>query len=453
MILNSLYVFFHYAFFVCAYQLGIKKGSKINYSGKSLVDRPQGSHRLIDGNQLGLLVIPIFYYRLLFNIFLLPSKKVSVTQDNGIGLYDEANSETPRLDFIHKMSGQIPGIYINKQELMNYELPTGIKLILGVIYFWICLLLLPFTLSKNRQLYALLIHEIYELSVLFVIVKKHKIKHLYYSCIFEKDSNAATYLLQKKHIYVTKNPSEDPLYFHNQFIIADELGICNPYQWEELEAYSSSIFVKKFNQWLPEQYEPLLTQNLDQGDGSNKNVIGYYSGASWLNKHLKNNLTSDAYNPYKAEEELITYLAEFLKNNTKLTLKIFLHPLEKKVEYIELSRKHYSDKFQGTNYEVADITKSNYEMFNECNIAITIFSGLMIYRFYRGLKGIFYNPYFPNYPLHGSTFAKISSKNREQLFSQINEIHSMNNEDFNIIKLKGMYQWEKVLNEKNVLLN
>ena len=54
-------------------------------------------------------------------------------------------------------------------------------------------------------------------------------------------------LLQGLGIYVIKNPSEDPLYFNNRVVIADELGLGNAYQREEIEAYKDSMFVKKFS--------------------------------------------------------------------------------------------------------------------------------------------------------------------------------------------------------------
>ena len=439
MILNSLYVFCYYFLMIASYFLGIGKKSKFYQSGKNLVDRPQGSHRLIDGNKLGLLVIPAFYYRLVYSILFIPKKFVVNQKTNGVAVYDEANDESQRLDFIYKMTGELPSIYINKQELLRYEFPFYVKISLSLVYFVYSLFLLPFTLSKNRQLYALLLHEIYELSVLLLICKKYKIRKLYYSCIFEKDSNSSAYILQKKGLYIIKNPSEDPLYFHNKFIIADELGICNDYQWEELEAYKATIFVNKFQQWLPEQYDVILNKSVEKKTEIKNHTIGYYSGASWLNAFLKNNLTTDAYNPYKAEEELELNLANFLKEHNNYHLKIYLHPLEKRAQYIHLSIEHYDSKFNGLKYEIADIKRPNYEMFNECEIGVTVFSGIMIYRFYQGLKGIYYNPYFPNYPIKGSTFDSISAKNEVQLSRLILEVIELEDAEFKNIKLHGKY--------------
>jgi hypothetical protein len=48
------------------------------------------------------------------------------------------------------------------------------------------------------------------------------------------------------------------MYFHNQIIIADELGICNPYQKTEVETYKDTMFVHKTKQWYPEMQPDTL---------------------------------------------------------------------------------------------------------------------------------------------------------------------------------------------------
>ncbi|MES2618294.1 MAG: hypothetical protein V4613_10465 [Bacteroidota bacterium] len=420
------------------YVLGLKGNKKAYFAGKTLIDRPQGSHRIGQRNHTDILIIPRYYYRLLVNIFSVTPRQTVPHQNNGIALYDAADNVQERLDYITAMSGESAGLYIHKLHLMNQPTSLLIKLVFSVQYFMLTLFVLPFTLSAKRAMYALMIHEVFEHATLLHICKQYNIKRLYYACIFEKDSNASALLLQKCGIYVIKNPSEDPLYYHNRVIIADELGICNDYQWEEIVHYKDTIFVDKFTQWLPEQCDKLLFKTPAVKE-TKKNSIGYYTGASWLNKVLKYNETTNAYDPYQAEEELEQHLSEYLKARPHLQLKIFLHPLEKNENYRALSLKHYASIFENLPYEYADFSKNTGELFDECDVAVTIFSGIMTYRFYRGLKGIYYNPYFPDFPIPSSSLYNVSAKTSNEMFDLLDECLAISSHAFVETKLKHQF--------------
>lgn len=420
------------------YVLGIKGNKRAYYAGKSLIYRPQGSHRLGKKNHGDVMIIPRYYYRLLANIFIVSPKPIAPHNANGTALYDAADNVQERLDYITTMSGESAGLYIHKLHLMNQPASLLNKLVLSVQYFILTLFLLPFTISSKRAMYALMIHEIFEHATLLNICRQYGIKRLYYACIFEKDSNASALLLQQCGIYVIKNPSEDPLYYHNRIIIADELGICNDYQWEEIVHYKDTIFVDKFTQWLPEQCDKLLFKTPAVKE-TKQNSIGYYTGASWLNKVLNYNETTNAYDPYRAEEELEKNLYDYLSARPHLKLKIFLHPLEKKESNRALSLKHYASTFENISYEFADFSKNTGELFGECDVAITIFSGIMTYRFYRGLKGIYFNPYFPDFPIPSSSLYNVSAKTSSKMFELLDECLAISSDTFVETKLKHQY--------------
>lgn len=438
LLLYNLKTTFNYFYYIVLFLTNNKRNLKSYLCGKSIVDRPQGSHRLHHANHSDYLIIWRFYYRLIHTIFNKPSVDIIINKNNHIALYDDAINVDVRLHFIEKMSGLKPGIFINKDKLLLYPVNFIHKLVLSLFYFIICIIITPFALSKRRALFALLLHEIYEQSILLLICNKYNINHLFYSCIFHKDSNASALMLMNKRIYITKNPSEDPLYYHNQIIIANELGICNDYQWNEIEEYKETIIVDKFTQWLPEQYEKLLSQACDTNTSAN--TIGYYSGGSWLNKHLKFNLTTYKYNPYAAEEELENYLIDYIHENKNVKLILFLHPLEKNPQHFETTKSYYLSKFKQIKYEFADISKNTGEMFNLCDTAITVFSGIMTYRFYQGFKGLFYNPYFTDFPIKSSVYDNVSAKNKEELFNLLNESLTLSNQEFKTTKLNNKFQ-------------
>ncbi len=429
--------FIQYGYFIISYNLQLKKNNKVYYCGKSLIDKPQGSHRLHEANYTDWFIILRFYYRLLFTVCQSGGKYAFVYESNGIGLYDDSSDEVYRCDFIERVCGLRPSVFIDKSKIINIQLSLFQKIIVAITFSIICILLLPASFSKRRALYALLLHEIFEHSVVEMLCKKYQIKHLFYSCIANKDSNASAYLLQKDGIYITKNPSEDPLYFHNQIIVADELGVCNPYQWAEIDEYKETIFVEKFSSWLPEQFKLL---DIKHEPNIDNNEIGYYSSGNWLNKVLQHTDTSQGYDSYSAEAELEFYLKEYIHLNKQYQLRIYLHPLEKKESNMGFTIKHYQQIFGNASYSFADISKSTASMFSQSKVAVTVFSGIMTYRFYAGMKGILYNPYFKNFPIKGSIYDSISAKNKEQFFALLDESIQQSNYEFLKTKLNNKFQ-------------
>jgi hypothetical protein len=221
-------------------------------------------------------------------------------------------------------------------------------------------------------------------------------------------------------------------------VIADELGLGNAYQREEIGAYRDTMFVKKFSDWMPEMSRELLGPWEGKTILTEKHVIGYYSGSSWLRIHLNYNLTTGAYDPYTAESELEHDLAAYIKKHPEHTLRIFMHPLEKK--HMDLSRQYFEKQFAGIPFEYADTGKSTAAQFDACDVAVTVFSGIMIYRFYAGLKGIFYNPHMPGFPIPGSSLDNVSAKDGQQLEKLLDESMKMDAKVFHEQKLLGKFK-------------
>jgi hypothetical protein len=421
---------------ILAYLVTPQSKSKIALCGKCLINKPEGSYRIKGTEHKDYLIVLKYAYRLLLKWRkggFLPE----ITELNAVALYDSAMNGKPRLDFIESVSNVRPGLYINKEQLSYLKTNGMVVVCKSIILCVLTLILLPFSLTKLRAQAALVLHEIDEAANLVIILRANKIKTVYYSCSYEKDANAGAYLLMGMGFRIIKNPSEDPLYFNNQILIAHELGLCNPCQNEEVKAYSDTILINKTHKWYPEDHLKFLKDKTFLP--AEKGVLGYYSGSSWLRIALNYNLVTGSFDPYTAEEECELHIAKFMAENPELTLRVFLHPLEKK--HMELTKKHFEDIWPNVPYEFEDFDKHTTETFHRCEVAVTVFSGVMFYRYYAGYKGVMYCPYMPGFPLKNSLLDGVSAKSYQEFEQRINAQLGMSDTDFINTTLRGEYKY------------
>ena len=426
----------HYIAYIVAYLLAPKSKCKDVLCGQCLINKPEGSYRIKGTEHQDYLIILKYAYRLLLK-WHKRNYVPKATEWNRVALYDSAIDGEPRLDFIESVTNIRPGLYINKEELSYLKTNIIVVFFKSIILCVLTLILLPFSFTKLRAQVALVLHEMDEATSLVTVLQKNNIKTLYYSCSYEKDANAAARMLMGMGFKVIKNPSEDPLYFNNQMLIANELGLCNPYQKEEVEAFADTIFINKTHKWYPENHLKFLKDKTFLP--AEKGVLGYYSGSSWLRIALNYNLVTGSFDPYTAEEECEKHIARFMAENPRLILRVFLHPLEKK--HMELTKKHFEDIWPNVLYEFEDFDKHTTETFHRCEVAVTVFSGVMFYRYYAGYKGVMYCPYMPGFPLKDSLLDGISARSYQEFEQRINEQLEISATDFVNTTLRGEYKY------------
>lgn len=424
-------------FFVWSSVFSPKSKKKSALAGYCLLTRPDGSFRLMQSEHKDFLIILKYGYRQLLKWLKTDQTWIQGEGDKTVALYDSAKDPAPRLDFIESIENVRPAYYLSKENLSYYKAPVLLKMVKSVLLILNIFFLLPFTLSKHRAKMGLMIFAIDECATLLWTLRELKTKTMYYSGIFEIDSNACTILVQKRGIKVIKNPSEDPLYFHNQIIIADELGICNPYQKIEIDTYKETMFVGKTNKWYPEMHLTHLKGK--QYKPAENKVLGYYSGSSWLRIVLNYNLVNEAYDSYTAEAECEQHIGTFMKENPQFKLRVFLHPLEKK--HMDLTKAHFKNIWDGIEYEFEDLDKHSTDTFHRCSTAITVISGVMYYRFYAGYRGIMFCPKMDGFPIKSSLLDAVSAKSYKELNQRIKQQLSLTDNEFHSDILMNEYRY------------
>ncbi|HWY33789.1 MAG TPA: hypothetical protein VNX68_04035, partial [Nitrosopumilaceae archaeon] len=275
----------------------------------------------------------------------------------------------------------------------------------------------------------LIVTQLIEASSLLYWVKKNKMNKFHYFCIFETDCNICAYLLMKSNVYVNKIPSEVPLGFYNKVIISDSLSICFKYQEEEVKNNQDTMFIDKLNYWAPElTFTVIRDYTTLERNVASKGKIGFYSSACWLRK--MNGAIDLGENDFENEEVLLVWLFEYIKKNPKLSLTIFLHPMEKKEAIWERTKRYY-DQFKSlAPFSIADIDKKSIEYMDEVDLGVSRFSTVMFERIFWGFKTILSPMGNRDFPIRTSSFSNICIDNKEELFAKLDKNIPLSEEEY-----------------------
>ncbi len=231
-------------------------------------------------------------------------------------------------------------------------------------------------------------------------------------------------------IEIVKIPSEVPLALWNKKIVASTLVVCNAYQYEEIEAYKESMIFKKTEFWGPELILEVKDyyKNLEKAnDLSPEFGIGFYSTGGWLRKLLGH--IDQGFSIEEKELKVKLALKDYaIKSNIKLG--IFLHPREKKKEFIEKTISHYKEIFEGVNYSFMPFDIPNNKLFNKVDLAVAFSSTIMFERLYCGYKCMFVPFGMEGFPLSNSPLKNVCIDSEKEFESKLSWLSKLSVEEY-----------------------
>jgi hypothetical protein len=369
-----------------------------------------------------------------------------LSSEDKSAVFDANESSREKREEYLNYFGAKPAYFISRNQLCGSL--TGAHRVIHVLFISLFVLpLIPFSLSRRRVNYALLLTEMVEWVNLYYVLKTNRITQLYHFCIYEKDSNFLAYWLQKKEISVSKIPSEVPLTFANKIVIADELCLCFPYQHEEVKMFHETMFVNKLSDWLPEMQISYINQYKDKNFEVPVNRIGYYSGAFWFRVKMNHSIADIG--SYDVEHHLLQNIASYLEARPNINLLVFLHPHEKKnPAHFEETKQYYRTVFGEELLKRVEFTEANVrstDCFHLINIGLSVFSTIVFERLSLGFKTLLAPMEKTDFPLENSPFRNICCYTKEQLFSKLDENLKYNKEEF-FCNNKIDYYFQKDLN-------
>jgi hypothetical protein len=400
---------------------------KLYYAILSLSDL---TYRMPEVSKKDHLIVIRIYKKLYFELF---KKKDCIellnTNSNSVIFDGSKNSRDLRINYIEKLTKDTPSAIIWKAELLCY-------LNIYLTFFYIFLLtvtILPVFLvslfQKNKYHFALFIEEFIECIQLRFLLYKNRLNKVHYFCIFERDANLCAFLLMNSGIYINKIPSEVPLHFFNQKIIANELSICFPYQKEEVAYFKKSIFIEKLTSWVPEQFfeAPKRFLLFDKQIKKSEFQIGFFSSGNWLREIIGD--VDLGFNDSANEQLLFKTLIDYsVMNNIKI--QIFLHPLEKKEQYNKVVFDYYKKFIDDKIVFLADKNIKSIEGFDTIEIGVAMYSTLMFERLVLGFKTIIAPWDYIGFPIPNSSFSNICSKSRDDIIELIEKNINLTTDDF-----------------------
>ncbi|HXP53276.1 MAG TPA: hypothetical protein VN922_25250 [Bacteroidia bacterium] len=278
--------------------------------------------------------------------------------------------------------------------------------------------------ARYRGSVGLIFTEYIELVNLLKVIKKQKVSVLYYYSIYEKDSNISSIALQNAGVKINKITSLTPIKFWNSIIVAaDTLILCDMNQVEELNGFKSTIQVGEIKVWGPETIASSARHYLDGSKYNiNKNIIGFYSTASYL-RALQGEV--DHKNMNNNENTVKVYLAEYLKSHAGIKLVVFPHPREKKDDVKNTVSEHYKSFFEGLNYSMYDSPLSSSQCFDAVDLGVAMYSSVIYERLYFGFKSLMMPFGEDGLELPGKALNYICAKDKAEFFSKIDMFLSL----------------------------
>ncbi len=410
MIEIKVFFWFLKAIFCGLFQVG---NQRWRIAGKELISKP--TFRLPDSAANDRLIGFKILKRVLINL----SSKNYDFKKNDVLIFEAsvANCKTTKEYVIWKKKYDVNLVTCCfRDELLMSK--NKVRTYLYLIF--LSILLIPITIiCKNRVQIALIFSEFIEALNLINCISLVQPKILHFFNTSEKDANFLYLLLKEfSEMQIFKHPSPGALIAHNQNLMTDVIVLSSNYQVEEFNLkFKEIIFYKEIEIWPPEYSKKYLSDNYYiTNKNEYKYLLGFYSHGGWLRRKTK--LTNALFANPEDEEECLRIVAKYVNDND-LTLKIYLHPKEKK--HIEEAKKYYQLFIDESKICYYDSNESSSIDFNSVKIGICAYSAILFERDNLGLEIIVWREKNKNFPLFSTSLYDNSFNNYNEFLTLLNK--------------------------------
>ena len=275
-------------------------------------------------------------------------------------------------------SDKVYGI-ITKADVLSYG-SWNLKILNFILLCFYSFIFAPaaFFSKKNRLNFALLPEHLLGLRFVRSVIRKKKLPNLYCFYTHEPEINLVSYYAMKSGVGVSLVPNANPLFMFNRNLQGDKLYISLSYQKDE----ASFFYDMPYEKWDVLKTKVHNNQFFMENKVYSKNVIFYYSHASWLRKEEGHNIPY--FNEVEMEFSALSILGELVKEN-KIEIIICLHPKEKNVKKTIID--NYYRSYFGDTFVFQD--GDSYDTFLDNSIGFGAFSSVLFERVECGYKTVF----------------------------------------------------------------
>jgi hypothetical protein len=366
---------------------------------------------------------------LLQTVLRTPVQKIDVPEEKELAFDVSSADRDLRVNYVK---------YFTKKGSIGYVDYNSLKVYPSFFYKLFCVsiscFLVPFLAfillfipRGKRAAFSLLLEEVIVLANLLGICRTKHVNTIYHFSIYEVFSNLFTQVLMTQSIMVVKIPSEVPLALWNKDLLASELVICNAYQYEEIKAYKENMIFDSTMFWGPELILDIKDLYKKQVQVAPEFTIGFYSTGGWLRKLLGH---IDQGMKIEEQEMKVKHALRNYAKKKDISIGIFLHPREKKQEYLGKTKEHYQQLFEGIKYEFMPFDIPNNKLFEKVDLAVAFNTTIMYERLYCGFKCLFVPLELDNFPVKGSALRNICAYNETELEEKMEKFTSMSKNDY-----------------------
>ncbi len=235
--------------------------------------------------------------------------------------------------------------------------------------------------------------------------------------------------LMRAGVRVHQIASTSPLLPNTRSVVADSVVLCNPFQQDELAWLVARGYEwPESTLWGPEEIVELEAALGWSARQHRPRILGLYTQGFRARIAMGSEPESSGIPQAEHEERLHRLLIDYLSDHPEMTLRVFPHPLERRVFRAEGT--HYLQVLEGSDRVSIDWSEtSSVSTFEEVGIGITTFSTVGFDRLYMGFPTLFFVTDDVERTID-SPFQRVFTRSESELQQAIADLNTLTPEEF-----------------------
>ncbi len=253
------------------------------------------------------------------------------------------------------------------------------------------LFLMPFILfgGRRRASMGLIPVDFVRLCLLVRTLKGCPVRDITWFYGYEKGTALMILcLLDRCGVRVRIVPSPNPIRNFYTHVVASTFVFTMPYQEEEALALQAGWWVKDTMHWPMYRTDKI---RLTSGRATVPTTVGFVSSGNWLRRQIGKNQIGAHFD--KSEEQVLSWCMTFARSRPDVSMRIFLHPLERRPEHVGMSREHFGRWGFAPQDIMTDVAMGQHPELMD--VGVSLYSSALLERMHAGYKGVFAQPGMP----------------------------------------------------------
>lgn len=414
------------------YLLGLRKGSKVAWRS-SLAPF---SFRFARGRERSFRSVWT-WFRVTMGV-VLRKRPVPAAPDMALlALDDVPDNGEGRKRYVEARTGR-PCAFVALNDLApgSTALRIGLLIQVGLLY----VLLMPLILfgGRRRASVGLIPVDFVRLSLLDRALRGGPVREIVWFYGYEKGTALMIWFLIRRHgIRVSVVPSPNPIRNFYSHVVASRFVFTAPFQEDECRLLRNGWLVDDIAHWPMYRTDQI---RLTTGRATVPATIGFISSGNWLRSHIGKNQVGAHFDA--SEEQALGWCRSFAEGHPEVSVRIFLHPLEKRSEHLALSMAHFNRLGFAAGSVLVEASAGMEP--ERMDVGVALYSSALLERMHAGYKGVFAQPGMPVDYFMDGPITNVIARDEKAFHDLLAEVLDCpTNQYFDKYGLRG-YRWDNV---------